>query len=224
MPEKRRKTIADDKSVQATGKPKKATSASAFHKRRLELLAWMREDPRRALRYVAYAWFQCAKYEGKADHAPMAEVLGALAEATIAALKERNGPRAWARRQQQGRVALPLSKAEAGRELVRRIEGWLKVHKAVRPNESRRSLLLARPTGEELSFVESVLFIVSTDAPGAGWGPPSTRDLGEQEERMIRELDKVTRRLRYTTDHLAIAVLVGWGMPRTKAKDALKHA
>jgi hypothetical protein len=200
--------------------------APPFHNRRHELLAWMREDPSRALRYVAHAWFQCVKYEGKTDLAPMAEVLAALTEAEPKTLKERNGPRAWARRQPRV-VALPTTQAEAGRSLVGWIEWWLKQREGGPPDELRRRRLLLdrRPMGEELSFVEWILCsIVANDALAAGWGEPRSRNIDEQEDSVIRELEKVTKRYRCNADHIALAVLVGWGMPRTKAKDALKRA
>jgi len=208
----------------STTKLKNVDGASAYHfEQRDSLLAWMREDPKRALRYVALAWFQCAKFEGKADHAPMAEVLGALAAAKLSAIVARNGPRAWARRQCDGRLALPRSKAEAGRQLVMWIKWWLDEH-GVDLRGDLRALVRPASGNDELSFPEWIVSVVSSEALSAGWGPPFSRDPDLVDERVVEELKKTIKRMRCTLEHLAIAVLVGWGMSRTLAKDAVKYA
>jgi hypothetical protein len=152
----------------------------------------------------------------------MAEILGALVKASPGDLKARNGPRAWARRQSVGGAPFPRSKADAGRQLVSWIQTWLKEHH-VDLDDDRRVLALPPSTNEDLSFCEWIEFVVSSDARAAGWGQPCDADIVVVQKRIVSELRKTIRRLRCTPEHLAIAVLVGWGMSRSKAKDALKY-
>jgi hypothetical protein len=190
----------------------KTKKAPAFHARRDALLAWMREDPRRALGYVAYAWLQRAKYFGHPEDAPMAEVLWALQDADARTLRAKNGPRAWARSTCE--MPFPLSKAEAGRKLVAWIEGWVKTHGDVPTKDAH---------AREFAFW--VGGIVDMIAPIGGWGQPFSRDPGVIDGRVVAELAKLRGRLQQVkADHLAVAVLVGWGMSRAKAKDAVKYA
>jgi hypothetical protein len=177
----------------------------------------------------------------------MAEVLGALAEATMGALTARNGPRAWARRQPpkiraeiwsggrkvpsavwppRGAAGLPHSKAGAGRHLVAGIASWMNAHPVDldrgRPSDSP---LLAPPPPNGISFTEWVVgLVVSRDALAAGWGHPISTDPDEVDRRVLAELRKTIRRSACRPVHIAIAVLTGWGLPRAKAKDALKRA
>jgi hypothetical protein len=169
----------------------------------------------------------------------MAEVLGTLAAVDTKALTERNGPRAWARRKRptdrveirgahrrtlvRRFVAIPRSKAEAGCELVEWIEWWLKEHR-VDLGGDRRALVRPVAPGEVASFTEWILWmVVAPSAPLAGWGK-GRGPIDEVEKRTVSALAKAVKRLRCTADHLAIAVLVGWGMTRAKAKDAVKYA
>jgi hypothetical protein len=231
-------------------KPRKRKPPRALRERSEDLLAWMHKDLRRALRYVALAWLQSAKYDGRSDDAPMAEVLGALAEASTAELTARNGPRAWARKQRpkgrseirpsdgrkmprpvlppRGFVDLPRSKADAGRHLVRWIEWWLAEHgvdlAAPLPRDGRREVLVADVPPDEVSFVKWVVgLVVATDAPAAGWGRPPSTDPDEIDRRVTAQLRRAIKRWDCTPVSIAIAVLVGWGLPRAKAKDAVRH-
>ena len=54
---------------------------------------------------------------------------------------------------------------------------------------------------------------------------PLIRMTGEHEveRRIVAELRRTIRRLHCTPVTIAIAVLTGWGLPRAKAKDALRH-
>jgi hypothetical protein len=191
----------------------------------------MQEDPERALNYVATAYVRCSKYLGQRDKAPMAEVLFALSEASPKAITERNGPRAWARRQcskggyrilssgpevpkpdVSGHV-IPWSAAESGRDLVHWIAWWI----GIRGLEGK----LRREHCANLAFW--IAGIVAQLAPLAGWGKPASSDVDAIDARITDELCKVCKRTDYNARHLAIAVLVGWGMSRPKAKDALRN-
>ena len=189
----------------------------------------MREDPRRALRYLALACVQRAKYEGDSDNAPMAEVLWALSVADAEAITARNGPRAWARKHPSGIRAddrdgvdsypAPRSKADAGRALVRVIERWI----AKRPHARDAHARLALTTAHCAELALCLTVAIATRATAVRWGASTSADHEEIDNRIAAELAKVRRRMRYTVDHLAIAALVGWGMSRAKAKDALKN-
>ena len=188
----------------------------------------LRRDPVRALRHVASALVARAARE-RVGSVEVARIASALVDALDAGdIEALHSPASWARAYRRPLPSDGLRLLESI-DAARFLERWIRDRSEM-------------PATDVAFWASGLLLLV---APSAGFGPPATDDephrgddalrreraaldaqrpddpagnLDALELRIAREVAKVRRRSRYTPEHVARAVLVGWGMSRDAAR------